>query len=340
MIHPVGMRTFDWVDPDRPNWTNDGPRPLAATLWYPAPAGTPVATFDIGPPQLAFCRMGEVAVDAPILDAGHGLPVVLLSHGTGGSAQGIGWLGVRLAAAGYVVLGPEHHGNSAMENFHAEGFAAGWERGRDLTVALDILLKQSGIASRLDPDRIHAAGFSMGGYSVTSLLGARLSEASYRRQLPVTPGPDGTGTREFPRIAGRIDEFLDRNPAFRASYGRLEADYRDSRIRSAFALAPAPSILSFTDESLGKINRPLSIFVGDADQVAPRETCARWLHQRIPGSRLTEVEGGVSHYVFLCEGLKTGRRFDPLLFVDPPGIDRRAIHDQAARLALEHFATS
>ena len=43
-------------------------------------------------------------------------PLVLLSHGTGGSAVMLAWLGETLARAGYVVAAINHHGNTATED--------------------------------------------------------------------------------------------------------------------------------------------------------------------------------------------------------------------------------
>lgn len=61
-------------------------------------------------------------MDAALDDQTSCFPVVLLSHGTGGTAASLGWLAHGLAAAGYVVLGVDHHGNTASEPYRAEGF--------------------------------------------------------------------------------------------------------------------------------------------------------------------------------------------------------------------------
>jgi hypothetical protein len=45
----------------------------------------------------------------------------ILSYGTGGSAEGMGWLGQRLACLGYICIGVNHHGNTAIEPYRAEG---------------------------------------------------------------------------------------------------------------------------------------------------------------------------------------------------------------------------
>lgn len=86
-------------------------------------------------------------------------------------ATSLGWLAQRLAAAGYIVLGVDHHGNTASETYRAEGFLCWWERPRDLTVALDIVAESGPFAGRLDLADITCVGFSLGGYTALSAFG-------------------------------------------------------------------------------------------------------------------------------------------------------------------------
>jgi len=85
-----------------------------------------------------------------------------------------GWLASFLAAQGYVLAGVNHHGNTALESYTVQGFVCAWERAMDLTAVLDQLLQDPFFASRIDPRRIGAAGFSLGGYTVLALAGGRI----------------------------------------------------------------------------------------------------------------------------------------------------------------------
>ncbi|WP_075215656.1 alpha/beta hydrolase family protein [Mongoliimonas terrestris] len=334
---PVGFTTRAWVDPDRTTWDGTPPRPLAAAVWYPAPAGTTVADFDIGPPGRPFCRMGKVAVDAPLAIAPGGRPVVLLSHGTGGTAAGFGWLGIRLAERGYLAVGVDHHGNTANEPYRAEGFMAWWERARDLSVALDRLAADPLFGPAADLGRVFAAGFSLGGYTVLALAGA-ITEVARFDAYAAAVGL--AGVPEFPDLIARAASLRETSPAYRDSLARHGESHRDERVRAVFAIAPAPTVRGFTDESLAALRVPVDMLVGDADTIAPADDCARWLAARLPDARLTVTGLGVGHYVYLPEGLPVGKLFDATLFADPPGIDRRRLHDEAADLALRVFARS
>lgn len=263
------------------------------------------------------------------------LPVVVLSHGTGGWGHGIGWLGEALASQGFVVIAANHHGNTAVEPYVAEGFLCWWERARDLSVLLDCLSAEGVFAGRIDFDRVFAAGFSLGGYTALALLGAITDVAIFhawndeaRRQR---------GPREFPNLTDQIGPLMERNAIFRESWSRQSMSYRDSRIRAALVCAPAPTVRAFTAESLAMISVPVAMAVGGADREAPAEQCAIWLHERLPNSSLSLLGRDVGHYVFLCEGTEARRMREPELYVDAAEVDRRAIHEAVIAKAFDLF---
>jgi predicted dienelactone hydrolase len=162
----IGSTTGRTVDPDRPNWSGDGARPLVWSAWYP--------TDDIQRPsthadaQRLFVSQGAVR-NAAFSTRRASCPVVLLSHGTGGTAASLAWLAKGLARQGFVVIGIDHHGNTASEAYRAEGFLCWWERARDLVVILDYH-STGPFAEHLDLNRIFASGFSLGGYTAISCL--------------------------------------------------------------------------------------------------------------------------------------------------------------------------
>jgi len=277
--------------------------------------------------------MGSVARDAPLRADSAALPVLLVSHGTGGSARDIGWLGRRLAAAGFAVMGVDHHGNTINEEYRPEGFLCWWERPRDLSVVLDILSRTDPFSGRLDLDRVFAAGFSLGGHTVLSLLGGITEMEKFLRWADGTPG--GRGPREFPNLADEVTPLFERSGVFRESWDRHAQSCHDSRVKAAVTLAPASPIRGFTTESLAAIRAPVAIAVGGADTEAPPGPCARWLHDQLADCRLYELGPTVGHYVFLCEATESGRACEPDICRDAPGVERRAIHDRIARATLD-----
>lgn len=329
----VGFQTGLLHDPDRQAWSGGGPRPLAWSAWYPTAERAAMAPRGV-PPAAPVFVMGEVAVGAPPSMALAQWPVVLLSHGTGGTAASLGWLASRLAAKGFVVLGVDHHGNTAAEPYRPEAFLVWWDRPRDLTVLLDRLAAAGPFAGRLNLSDVAAAGFSLGGYTVLALAGALTDMALFRDWAATQPA--ASGPREFPDIAERVEPLLATSAAFRAAWQRQSDNLRDPRVRSVVALAPAPPVRGFRAASLAAMTDVgVTIISGEGDDEAPWGACALWLSHLIPCCGLHSLGTAIGHYPFLCEGTKLGRRMLPEIFVDAPGIDRRAVHEEVAALTLD-----
>jgi predicted dienelactone hydrolase len=333
----VGFTKGKIEDGNRSNWAANAPRPIAWSAWYPTDED---ARKDFQPttqPGSSFLA-GKVIDNAPLAKRREPYPVVLLSHGTGGTAAGLDWLGHRLAKKGFVAIGVDHHGNTAAEPYCPEGFLCWWERARDLTVLMDHIVVEEPFSGRLDLDRIFAAGFSLGGYTVLSLLGAITDMTlffGWARDYPW-----GSGPREFPDLATRITPLLETSAVFRASWERQSLSYKDARIKAALLCAPAPTVRGLTAESLRGIHLPIAITVGGADREAPSKLCSEWLLEYLPKWTFDPLGPTVGHYVFLCECSETGRKHEAAICIDAPDVDRRSIHYRAAALAVNTFSSS
>lgn len=159
----VGMITRNFKDEKRKNWQGTELRPLRTAIWYPSAAtATQEEKVFGGPPDKEVFAPVTVAPGAEISPASPRYPLILLSHGTGGAAIQMMWLGYYLASRGYIVAAVNHHGNTAAERQPApQGFLLYWERARDLSVVLDKLLADPLFGARIDRDRIGAAGFPL-----------------------------------------------------------------------------------------------------------------------------------------------------------------------------------
>ena len=339
----VGTVAGRFEDPNRTDWDGAGPRPIAWRAWYPAADGTlppePHRSEAGAPEAGALFLSPPVVEEASLSETGHRWPVVLLSHGTGGRAQSLAWLGTRLARKGYVCLAVSHHGNTAEEAYRAEGFLCWWERPSDLTVALTAFATDPRFAGRLDLDRVYAAGFSLGAYTVLSLAGAITELPLFLAWGDRQPG-GLKGPPEFPDLPDRVEGLLRSSPTFRASLERQSLTYADPRIRAVTAIAPPPPVRGFRPKTVAAIRLPVAILVGQADPEAPHEACALWLKQQNPEFAVELLGETVGHYVFLNEATDLGRREAPQICLDAPGVDRRAIHDRAAAFADAHFRST
>ena len=159
MKYKVGKRTFPFVDPKRPHWSKKGPRPLVTELWYPADEKTQEATFFIGDHKPLF-KFDPIAIDAEMHPGPQSFPLIVISHGTGGSALQMGWLARSLAQHGYIAAAVNHHGNNSLEPYLAQGFSLWWERAKDLTCVSACQLRRNREPwAEGEPARIHQNGF-------------------------------------------------------------------------------------------------------------------------------------------------------------------------------------
>ncbi|HEY5281634.1 MAG TPA: hypothetical protein VIM14_02490, partial [Polyangia bacterium] len=123
---PVGTTTMRFEDATRH-------RPLVTRIWYPADPKTKSKNT-----SLDWIFVARGVPEAPMAAQPAKLPLVLLSHGTGGSTSSLVWLAEGLAAHGYLVAAVEHFGN-CHGNDTPDGAMAQWRRPVDLSRALDAL---------------------------------------------------------------------------------------------------------------------------------------------------------------------------------------------------------
>jgi predicted dienelactone hydrolase len=331
----VGIQRVSYFDTDRSSWQNDGSRPLKTTIWYPANDNTKMTEMLIPSDKPVFSG-GWAARDAPIKESLKQYPLIIMSHGTGGSAFQLMWLGRRLAAAGYIAAAVDHHGNTAAEEaFDARGFRLFWERADDLSVLIDHLLADKKFGSAIDVDKIGSVGFSLGGYSVIAVSGGIID----LEQLEVfCSGPKRDTTcdpqTEYADNERDFQQFKD-TPQVVNSLARHAHPFLDTRIKATAALAPALG-MAFTKESLSSIEIPVHIVVGESDTIAPSATNAKIIADSIGGAKLTVLKGGPGHYTFLNQCTSRGLRYVPIC-ADTEGVDRAAIHAQTSELVLHHF---
>ncbi|MBF9052236.1 dienelactone hydrolase [Roseobacter sp. HKCCD9010] len=326
-----GYRTGVVQDKSRSNWQNSGARLIAWTAWYPAQR---IASAK--PPEPGFFVSGDVALDAPLAGLSM-LPIVLMSHGTGGTAESLGWLARYLAGAGYVVLAANHHGNTGLEPYTAEGFVCWWERASDLSFLLSYISQDSFFGDRLDLDQTFAVGFSLGGYTVLKMAGAQSSMDEFQRWRTEN-GIVDVGPREFPNAGANVSNLISSSAAFRASWARSSDDFTDKRVKSIAAIAPAPTVRAFTRSSVSEIAMPVLLITGGNDAEAPSEHCADWLMAQNVSFDRVDLGREVGHYTFLdfpSDRILIGK--DPL-FTDHEGVYRAEVHNQSAASIHAHFS--
>ncbi len=305
------------------------------TVWYPAQAGRKESPITIGPPGNPLFEVGSSAADAPV--AAGRWPVLLLSHGNGGTARMMGWFGTAMARAGYVVVAVDHPGNNGMDAMTAAGSILMWNRVDDLAAALAAVQADPRLAAHVDAERLGLAGYSAGGYTALIAAGARPDMARLVAFCK-TNSKDGVCApqMENPEFTFERRVALAAAPQMEPWVAKAADDRRIPNVRAVFLMAPA-IVQAFEPAELAKLDVPVSVLVGEADTVASPATNSKVIAAENPQARL-QLLPGVGHYDFLSECTDLGRKRAGALCTVTT--DKEATHQVAIERAVGLFDAS
>lgn len=299
----VGFQHFTIPDPQGP--------PLEVGVWYPTDA---VA----GPTSVELFRE-PLANDAQV--KGRRLPLVLISHGNGGSYAGHIDTAVALAEAGFVAASVTHTADNWRDQ---SGAARIWERPRHLKVLTDYMLETWRDHDRLDPAKVGAFGFSAGGFTVLAAAGAEPDLTKVARHCEVHP--------EFfdCRLVKRLSPAL----LGRAPDGIVWT--HDARIKAVVSAAPALGY-AFGKEGLAKVRQPLQLWRAANDEILPHPFYAEAVRENLPVSPENHVAAGAGHYDFLAPCSPALAKVNATICASAPGFDRVAFHAAFNRDVVAFF---
>ncbi|BAC89630.1 alpha/beta hydrolase family protein [Gloeobacter violaceus] len=206
-------------------------------------------------------------------------PLILFSHGSGGSKDSYDYLGQYWARHGYVSFHPTHHGSdtAVLKN---EGLRAmmgsnddphQWvDRVRDMAFLLDSLdrigLQVPAIAGKIDRERIAAAGHSFGAYTAILLAGASVvmptgetvgfRDPRFRAFLTISPqgsGLNGLVPNSWMHIEAPVMSITgseDKGRTGQSAEWRLEAYYNMPPGNKYLIVIQGAGHFGFSDRSL------------------------------------------------------------------------------------------
>jgi len=306
---------------------------LRITVWYPAANGSVVQPVVIGPPQQPIFLVGATAPDAPFA-AGERRPVILLSHGFGGTARMMGWFAITMAEAGYIVVSVDHPGNNGAEAMTVAGATLFWERAEDLKHALEAVGHDPVIGPHVDLTRVGAAGFSAGGFTALVLGGARADPEHFLRFCQEHPQDGVCRPQRELAVTDADRERALKDPEVAALAVTAHDDHSVPAVKAVFAMAPA-LIQAIDPESLMTIGKPVAMVAGEADTVAPPATNAQAAARLIPGARADMVPQA-GHYAFLSACAPAAAASVSICALASP--QQAAAHTRAINAAKELFA--
>lgn len=287
--------------------------PMMMGIWYPTSAEVS--------PQWLGSQFMQVAANGPI--AGQQLPLIVISHGTGGGIVSHADLALALAADGYVVAAPMHSDNYLdQSSVGSPAYFTG--RTAQLRSAIDYMLQQWPAQTQLDASRIGVYGFSIGAFTALTAAGGQ---------------PDLRGVA---RYCSEHHEFVCQmlRQANSFLFGTAWPDdfdqfSKDERIKALVLAAPGLGF-SFNDEAaLSQVDVPVQLWQGEQDDTVPDASNAKVIRDQLGARVVFHQVPNAAHLSFL---LPCGLLSMLPTCHDPAGFDRQAFHDDMNQQVADFFA--
>ena len=251
------------------------------------PTSTPDESVSVGRFRL------NVARDAPVKEGV--FPLVLISHGSGGTPMVYRTLAHYLARNGFIVGLPEHPFNNRNDNSWEGTVQNLTARPRHLHTAIETFFVSPTFARCVKPAAVGLIGHSMGGYTALALAGgvptsfAWESAEGQPQRIVVAP---------------------------------------DSRVKAVVLLAPATAWFR-AQGALQGVEAPILMLHAEKDEYVPYEHAEIVLNGVSTKEQIEHrVVPNAGHFAFLrpFPEAMTNPAFPPSQ--DPPGFDRARFHDE------------
>lgn len=322
---------------------------LETTLVYPTAAVA--KPYTVGPFTL------HVALNAPVPTGKH--RVVVISHGTGGSAVADHHLAATLARAGLVVAQPLHRGDNHKDTSRAgpESFKT---RPAEVTQVINALAKDPRWKTALQLDRVGVHGMSAGGVTALSLAGGqwrmlnlvrhcnthRDADIGFCLQGATTPHQQAERLARFDKAKYWPDFVL---PAeLKTPHGGLKPSAQqpdprpDPRVAAVTLAVPVGAI--FSPESLARIRIPVGLVSAQQDGVlVPRFHSGHVLKHCTPCITLADLPGAGHFDVLAPWPTEVALQVAASQYrggLPNPGFDavlRAQAHDKIAQHHIQHL---
>ena len=257
--------------------TTSSGQPLTVQTWYPA-AGDATGEIHAYDGLLAMTALDGAA---PVCDAPR--PVLVFSHGNSGLRYQSVFLTEHLATRGWVVVAPDHEGNTAFDMDTARWGELAVRRPLDLSQTFDWLTTElAAPGGPLDGCVDPAAGFAVAGHSFGGYTAVAITSA--------------TLTAEHAAACGR-GWLCAETAAYLEGQDTASVDVRDDRVWASVAMTPAA--FELLEPSLSSSTTPSLVFGGTFDDLTTVEDQVRPIYTGL-GARpkhlaVLETAG---HYTF------------------------------------------
>jgi predicted dienelactone hydrolase len=265
-------------------------------------------------------------------------PLVVISHGHGGSNIDLHDLATYLASHGFIAATLQHPKDNYLDASGAGAPSVLDGRPIQVKATISRLLNDSHWKTLIDPNRIGVAGFSAGGYTALMLAGAVPQfdrYISFCKQYPqdaemcagLKQAEALMGTTRMKVYFAGVQSMLDRwgNP-------------HDPRVKAAFAMAPVSFV--FDEAGLASIDRPVFLYYAQDSHILPPKANALRIAPLIKTLVGIKMIPKAGHFVFVGPCSAKLAKAVPRICEDPPGVDRAKAYVQVDADALNFFRTA
>ena len=276
---------------------------LKGAVWYPC--AEPAGQISLGQMQLPGTQNCAIK--------GQNLPLVVVSHGSGGSFVGHHDTAEALADAGFVVAAISHPGDNFQDLSRQGHLSAFLTRPVDMQRLVDYMTAQWPSHTALNPRAIGFFGFSRGGYTGLVAGGA----------VPdFTVGLGLCKHVDFPMCQEMAAKDLPASPT------------SDPRVKAAVIADP---LSLFSAASLKTVRIPVQLWSsalgGDGVTLASVEA----VRNGLPNMAQYHVAEHAGHFAYLAPCSAAQMQALPAICKDPADFDRVAFHTQFNAKVLAFF---
>lgn len=301
----IGVKTFEYQDAKRN-------RPVIVEFWYPTDE---MNTTQEVQEDSVWVHPKE-ARNVSFSNRQTTYPLILMSHGHRGDRRERTWLVDSLVRQGFLVASVEHFG-SCWHQFNPLSSFCFWDRAQDVSFALDRILEDKELLTKIDTKKIGFVGYSMGGMTGLALAGA---EAKNAKEI---------AAKELSQLGQIPVSVLDA-----IDFSLAEKSYYEPRIRSMLLICPAA--FAYLPEGLRKIKGTIGLIASLDDEVLPHKEHGRKIIQYLMPRKLKIMKNKTSHYAFLNPLTEKGYKILEKA-VPSSSVNWTGVHKEATEFAIRFF---
>lgn len=284
--------------------------PITAMIWSPC---SKQPTHDqLGPYIVEGSAGCEITGDR--------LPLIVISHGKGGSLLGHHDTATALAKAGFVVITFNQPGDSFADEQETNNLRIFEARPTDTSRVITHMLDTWPQRAKLDSRKVGVFGFSRGGYTALALAGAIPSLSAASAQFCPRISVIATG------LCGQLQSKV-------ASL----AVQSDARVRAAVVIDP---LNLFGPSGLKNVRIPIQLWASELGGDGVNISHVHEIRKALPNEPELFIARQAGHFAYLAPCPAKFTADAPALCNDPSGFDRTSWHQKMNSQVIRFFAST